>query len=79
MSNSGDDIVGNFHIQNYVNYSVIKYLVGKGVIDIGEFREAMKESEFNLRKALPPDVTQNFSKNISVAFETVSMNIQSEE
>ncbi len=43
MSDLIDDIQGNFVIQNAVNYSIIKFLVQKGVIDLVEFQEFMKD------------------------------------
>lgn len=79
MSNSDDIALGNFHIQNAVNFSTIKFLVQKGVIDLGEFQDFMKDQEFTFRKVLNPEVTQKFSQQISEAFQYAALNVLDED
>ena len=74
MSNSEDIALGNFHIQNAVNFSIIKFMVQKGVIDLDEFQDFMKDQEFTFRKALNPEVTEKFSQQISEAFQYAALN-----
>ncbi|HJF29095.1 MAG TPA: hypothetical protein K8V79_12845 [Acinetobacter lwoffii] len=79
MSDVKDDVVGNFAIQNAVNFSLIKFLVEKGIIDLEEFQEYMKDQEFTFRKALSPEVTERFSQQISEAFQYIAMNVSDED
>lgn len=44
--NLEDTLIGNINIQNAVNLSLVKFLVQKGIIDLGEFQEFMKDQEF---------------------------------
>lgn len=78
MSDLKDDVVGNFAIQNAVNFSTVKFLVQKGIIDLEEFQEFMKDQEFTFRKALSPEVTERFSQQISKAFQCAAMNVSDE-
>ncbi|MEC6036266.1 hypothetical protein Q4012_17070 [Acinetobacter nosocomialis] len=61
------------------NFSTIKFLVQKGVIDLGEFQDFMKDQEFTFRKALNPEVTQKFSQQISEAFQYAALNVVDED
>ncbi len=79
MSDLKDDVFGNFAIQNAVNFSMVKFLIQKGVIDLEEFQEYMKDQEFTFRKALSPEVTERFSQQISEAFQYIAMNIADED
>ncbi|MCZ3342339.1 hypothetical protein NYZ71_19440 [Acinetobacter baumannii] len=40
-----DALIGNINIQNAVNLSLVKFLVQKGIIDLSEFQEFMKDQE----------------------------------
>lgn len=79
MSDSDDIALGNFHIQNAVNFSLIKFLVQKGVIDLSEFQDFMKDQEYTLRKALSPEVTEKYSQQISEAFQYAALNVVDED
>ena len=79
MSDLKDDVFGNFAIQNAVNFSLVKFLVEKGIIDLEEFQEYMKNQEFTFRKALSPEVTERFSQQISKAFQCIAINVSEED
>ena len=79
MSDLKDDVFGNFAIQNAVNVSLVKFLVEKGIIDLEEFQEYMKNQEFTFRKALSPEVTERFSQQISKAFQCIAINVSDED
>ena len=79
MSDLKDDIQGNFVIQNAVNYSIIKFLVQQGIVDLEEFQKFMKDQEFVFRKALSPEITKKFSQQFSDAFQYAAMNVSDEE
>lgn len=79
MSDLKDDVLGNFAIQNAVNFSLVKFLVEKGIIDLEEFQEYMKNQEFTFRKALSPEVTERFSQQISKAFQCIAINVSEED
>lgn len=79
MSDLKDDVFGNFAIQNAVNFSLVKFLVEKGIIDLKEFQEYMKNQEFTFRKALSPEVTERFSQQISKAFQCIAINVSDED
>lgn len=79
ISDLENEILGNFAIQNAVNFAMIQYLVEKGIIDLEEYQAFMKEREFNLRKGLSPEVTERYSKNIKDAFDYASFNVEHED
>lgn len=79
MSDLKDDVFGNFAIKNAVNFSLVKFLVEKGIIDLEEFQEYMKNQEFTFRKALSPEVTERFSQQISKAFQCIAINVSDED
>ncbi|WP_407488277.1 hypothetical protein [Acinetobacter baumannii] len=77
--NLEDTLIGHINIQNAVNLSLVKFLVQKGIIDLGEFQEFMKDQEFLIRKQLNPEVTEVFSKQLSEAFQYAALNLADED
>lgn len=79
MSDLHDEVAGNFHIQNAVNFSIVKFFVEKGIIDLNEFQEFMKDQEYIFRKALNPEVTEKFAQQLSEAFQSAALNLINED
>lgn len=79
ISDLENEVLGNFAIQNAVNFAMVKYLVDKGIIELEEYQSFMKEREFNLRKGLSPELTERYSKNIKDAFDYASLSVEDED